>query len=227
MIASDKLGDILTVHMEMPQESFLRPPKSVNYPPEWRKYDREIPTISLDLLSHLYSMSYYLTGKEIKKVNSSMKKYSKFNVVDDVKVMLDYDDGSSGMMWVSKVALGNRNGLTINIHGSKASAKWVQEEPEKLYVCYDNGQRCVIDRANNLSISNSRIYNRMIPGHPSGFIEAFANCYYSIAEALTDFKHGKDYNSNPDIWNIENERKSILFQHAVVKSSVEDKSITL
>lgn len=220
MIKNGDLGEILTIHLEMPQESFLRPPKSVDYPPEWRKYDKEIPTIMLDLMSHLYSLSYFLTGKDIVNVQSTMKKYSKYNVIDDVKVFTEYEDNSSGFMWVSKVALGNRNGLAVKIHGSKASMKWVQEQPEKLFINYSTGQKCVLDRGSNLSISKNRIYNRMTAGHPAGFVEAFANCYYNIGDSLADFKNGKNYNLNPFIWNFENEKKNVEFLHRVVEGYI-------
>lgn len=227
MISEGILGKVINIHLEMPQESFLRPPKSVNYPPVWRKKDGNIPVILLDLASHLLSLSKYLTGKRIKSVYSVLKSFSSYNVVDEVKVILDYEDEATGFLWVSKVALGNRNGLKVSIYGTKASAVWIQEEPEKLYVNYRNGRKCILDRGANLEISKVRLYNRMTPGHPAGFIEAFANLYYEIANALESYLKGKSYFVNPVIWTFKDEKESFKVLDAIVKSSIVNNKVEI
>ena len=40
---------------------------------------------------------------------------------------------------------------------------------------------------------NYKRYNRFKAGHPSGFMEAFANIYVDIADALGDYKKNKKY----------------------------------
>lgn len=225
MVLGGKLGEIINIHLEMPQESFLTPPKSVDYPPVWRKKDGVIPGILLDLTSHLFSLSYFLTEQRIKKVFSQFKKFSSYNVVDDVKVIADYNDGATGFFWVSKTALGNRNGLKLSVYGREASAIWVQEEPEKLYINKKDGIRSILDRGSNLEISKIKIFNRMIPGHPSGFIEAFANLYFEIANALEAFFSDKDYKKIPLIWTFEKEKENFKFLDAVVRSAESGKAV--
>jgi predicted dehydrogenase len=219
MILDGVFGDIINVHLEMPQESFLRPPKSIDYPPAWRKKDGFIPGVLLDLASHLLSLSKYLVGKRIKSVYSVFKSFSPYKVVDEVKAILNYEDETTGFLWVSKVALGNRNGLKVSIYGTKASAIWIQEDPEKLYVNYSDGRKCILDRGTNLDVSKIRIYNRMTPGHPAGFVEAFANLYYEIANALKRYLRGEPYDVSPLIWTFEKEKESFRVLDAIVKSS--------
>lgn len=225
MIFDGNLGKIINIHLEMPQESFLSPPKSVHYPPAWRKKDGLIPGILLDLSSHLFSLSHFITGKKIIKVFSLFKKFSVYDVVDDVKVIADYSDGTTGFFWVSKTALGNRNGLKVSIYGTESSAIWIQEEPEKLYINKKDGTKSVLDRGGNLEISKIRIFNRMTPGHPSGFIEAFANLHFEIANSLETFFSGKNYKENPLIWTFEKEKENFKFLNAVVKSAKDGKAI--
>lgn len=219
LIVEGHFGKIINMHFEMPQESFLNPPRSVDYPPAWRKKDGLIPSVLLDLLSHLFSISQYVSGKEISRLFSRFNKFSQYQVVDDVKVIVDYTDDTAGFFWVSKTALGNRNGLKFSVYGEKASAAWVQENPEKLSLCYKNGSTQVIDRGNSPSISGVKIYNRMTPGHPSGYIEAFANLYCEIAGALDEFRAGKDYKANPLVWSFEREEQNFRFLSAVVDSA--------
>ena len=45
LVLNEALGKINHIRLTMPQESFVRPPKSVLYPQSWRKLDYEIPTI--------------------------------------------------------------------------------------------------------------------------------------------------------------------------------------
>jgi len=219
MISDGKFGEIINIHLEMPQESFLTPPKSIDYPTAWRKKDGAIPVILLDLLTHLFSLTHFIAGKRIKKVFSQFKKFSTYHVIDDVKVIADYNDGTAGFFWVSKTALGNRNGLKLSIYGKKASAIWFQEEPENLYLNKNDGTKRVLNRGGNLAISKIRIFNRMTAGHPSGFIEAFANLYFEIASSLEDFLKGKNQKENSVIWSFKKEKENFKFLNAVVESA--------
>ena len=227
-ILQGDFGEILNIHLEMPQESFLRPPKGVkNYPPKWRKKDGPIPGILLDLMSHLFSLMKFLTEKSIKKVYSVCRNFSSFEVVDEVKVIAEFTDQTLGFFWVSKTALGNRNGLKVSIYGTKASALWVQEDPEKVYVSDADGKKCIWDRSNiEFPPQKKKLYNRMTPGHPAGFIEAFANLYWDIAKALEKFKAGESYKQiSPLIWTYEREKENFKFLSAVVKSAKENKEV--
>jgi len=229
-IMKEELGKIVNVHLEMPQESFFRPPKGIKeYPPKWRKKDGPIPGILLDLMSHLFSLLKFLTSKNIRKVYAIQKSFSSFGVVDEVKVITEFTDDTVGFFWVSKTALGSRNGLKVAVYGTKASALWVQEEPEKVYVNYANGKKCIWDRSNvEFPQQKQKLYNRMTPGHPAGFIEAFANLYWDIAEALSLFKAGKNYKEvSPLIWTFEKERENFKFLTAVTKSAEEKREVII
>ncbi len=190
-IKNKELGEILHIRLKMPQESFLRPPKSIKYPQKWRLKDGFIPMISLDLGAHLHHLAYFLLQEEPIKVMATYDKFSKYNVVDDVNMFLEYKSGLKGNMWLSKTALGNRNGLHIEVYGSKASASWHQENSEKLELSYNSGQKVIIDRGSDIEMIDNPLYNRMTPGHPAGFIESFANLYNDIANSLEKFKNNK------------------------------------
>jgi len=225
-IKNKELGDILSIRLKMPQESFLRPPKSVKYPQKWRLKDDFIPMISLDLGSHLHHLSYFLLGEEPTEIMAQYSHFSKYDVVDDVDMLLKYPSGISGNLWLSKTALGNRNGLHIEIYGTKASASWHQETPEQLEFSYSSGQKVIIDRGSDVEMIANPLYNRMTPGHPAGFIESFANLYNDIANALENFFDKKPY-LNDYVYGFEHASNGIILLHCASLSHNKSKYIKI
>lgn len=211
-ILNKELGDILHIRLKMPQESFLRPPKSIKYPQKWRLKDEFIPMISLDLGAHLHHLAYFLLEEEPDKVLATYNSFSKYNVIDDVTMLLEYNSGIKGSFWLSKTALGNRNGLHLEIYGSKASAIWHQENPEKLEFSYFTGQKTIIDRGSDIEMIPNPLYHRMTPGHPAGYIEAFANLYNDIANCLDEYFSKKEFN-NSYVFGFEHAKNGIILLH--------------
>lgn len=219
MTLDGHFGKVLQCHLEMPQESFLNPPKSIDYPPAWRKKDGAIPSILLDLLTHLFSILHFVSGEKVTKLFAQFSCFSKFHVVDDVKITVNFRSGAAGFFWVSKTALGNRNGLRFSLYGDKVSATWCQESPERLILNQKNGDTRILQRGSLPALSCVKLYNRMTPGHPSGYVEALANLYCKIADALDDFFMGKDYKRDALIWGLEKEKENFNFMSAAVKSA--------
>lgn len=217
-IKNKELGDILHIRLKMPQESFLRPPKSVKYPQKWRLKDEFIPMISLDLGSHLHHLAYFLLQEEPNKVIATYDSFSKYNVVDDVNMFLEYNSGIKGNIWLSKTALGNRNGLHIEVYGNLASASWHQENPEKLEFSYATGQKTILDRGSDIEMLPNPLYNRMTPGHPSGYIESFANLYNDIANALEEFKVNNSF-ENKYVYSFNHAANGIKLLHCASLSN--------
>ena len=40
-------------------------------------------------------------------------------LVDDIMMWLEFEDGMKGSFWMSKSALGNRNGLKLRLYGTE------------------------------------------------------------------------------------------------------------
>jgi len=216
-IENGELGDIINIKLEMPQETFLRPPKSVKYPQPWRLKDDYIPMICLDLGTHLHHLAYFLIGEEPTEVIGHFSTFSSYDVIDDVKMLLNYENNKKASLWVSKSALGHRNGLSIEVYGTKGSAVWVQEKAEELKLSFSDGEKKTIDRGNDCLIANEGRYNRMTSGHPAGFIEAFANLYLDIATLFDDYNNGKKLNSKY-VFGIEHAKNGLKLFHKAKES---------
>jgi len=182
MVRVGGLGRILSIQIEMPQEGYLRENAKVQ---EWRLTDGVIPSVHLDLGTHLHNLIYFITGDHPINLASTMHRYSDFGVVDDVNCLAEYSTGFSVNMYFGKTAIGHRNGLRIRINGSHASAEWVQTNPEELQIATCKGQRGTLDRSSpECFIASQARYQRFKVGHPAGFIEAYANLYSDLADAL-------------------------------------------
>lgn len=191
-IATGELGRVEQIHIEMPQEGFARLNREGEpiVPQQWRLRDELVPTISLDLGVHVHHVIDFLTGAkplEVVAIQSSLGRFRE--VVDNTMCIARYENSLECSIWFSKAALGYRNGLKVRVFGEKGSAEWVQMEPEVVVLndCY--GHKSVVDRADiKVSIANLPRYNRFKAGHPSGFLEAFANLYADIANELEAFQ---------------------------------------
>jgi predicted dehydrogenase len=186
MIRNGVLGDLNQIHVEMPQETFAR--SGVNLQ-AWRQVDYSIPTVSLDLGVHVYHLLGFLTDNA-KVMSKELKEFSAFNslgVVDNVYAWADLSGGITFAGWWGKTSLGYRNGLRVRVFGSKGSAEWEQSKPEYLTVARSDGGKEIIERGReDLLICNAPRYNRFKPGHPAGFVEAFANLYLDFHDTLNE-----------------------------------------
>ena len=220
LIRRGVLGRILHFQAEMPQEGFRRVDAQGKQPvPQaWRLSDRSIPVIYLDLGVHLHHVLHYLTEQHPLEVVADQRSYGWFEVMDNVTCLCRYTDGIQGQIWFSKSALGQRNGLRFRIYGSEASAEWYQANPEEVVLSFVDGRRQILDRAATVEVANLKRYNRFKAGHPAGFIEAFANLYGDIADALALYQDAGTWVSD-EVFSADLAAEGLLALEAMVRSS--------
>lgn len=217
------LGPLEQITVEMPQEGFARITNKDEpvVPQEWRLHDGQVPTVSLDLGVHLHAIVRFLTGQQPRQVVAMSNTFGNFHqIIDNVSCLARYSDGLACSMWYGKTALGHRNGLRVRLYGKLAGAEWYQEAPEVLNIADNHGRRYTLDRASpDIAVANAPRYTRFKAGHPAGFIEAFANYYNDIAEALTLHKEGAKTIDNPYVFGIDDALEGITMLEAISRSS--------
>ncbi|MBY0308164.1 MAG: hypothetical protein K2Q09_05435, partial [Phycisphaerales bacterium] len=109
---------------------------------------------------------------------------------DDAAVLVRMSGGAKAVLSVCQVAIGEENNLTLRVHGEKGSLWWRQEEPNHLTVATLDGTTKVLARGSGFG-SPADGATRLPPGHPEGFIEAFANVYRGFAAAVRAHKEGE------------------------------------
>jgi predicted dehydrogenase len=221
LIKKGVLGRIRHFQAEMPQEGFIRTDARGNklVPQSWRLADGAIPTIHLDLATHLHQLVHYLTRQSPTDVVADHDSHGWFpHIVDNVTCLCRYTEGIQGQMWFSKSALGHRNGLRLRIYGSSASAEWFQANPEELILSFPDASRRIVDRAGGVEVAGSPRYTRFKAGHPAGFIEAFANLYSDIASCLRQHASTGGWASE-EVFGAETALEGLRMFDAMVRSS--------
>ncbi len=225
-VAAGEIGEVFKIMAEMPQDSYLRLKNQgrTSSIQSWRLVDGEVSCLSLDLFVHLHSLVSFIVSARPQSVNAWSRAISGVapGLVDEVDAIIRYDKNLIVNAWYGKAALGYRNGLKIRVFGSKGSYEWVQEDPETVVHANAVGDSLTIDRISTSSaITTESRYNRFKAGHPSGFIEAFANYYWDIAEAV----HASNLNEYTLSTGVAVE--GIAVCHAIQQSSLDGRPVSL
>lgn len=218
MIREGRLGPVQQIQIEMPQEGYLR--LGAN-PQAWRRVDYAVPTVSLDLGVHVHHLVDFLTaGRKPQRLVGDQSSYGQFGgLIDNVYSLAHYEDDIRVNAWWGKTALGLRNGLRIRVFGESASAEWFQMDPENLNWADNDGRHCVLDRGSGEAKTAQALrYNRFKAGHPSGFIEAFANLYADIAGELRSLKDGQ-YERSEFVFGATQSREGLHFLEKISESA--------
>lgn len=219
MIREGHFGELQQIHIEMPQEGYLRLGAD---PQEWRRHDYAVPTVSLDLGVHVHHLVDFLTsGNKPLRLVGDQSSYGQFEgLVDNVYCLAQYSNDLRLQAWWGKTALGHRNGLRVRVFGSKASAEWYQMKPEDLMWADNDGHYFVLDRGSGEArIAQEHRYNRFKAGHPSGFIEAFANLYADIAEDIRSLQQNRSA-GNKYVYSSDHAKEGLEMLEGISRSAL-------
>jgi predicted dehydrogenase len=231
MVQKGVFGALHQIHIEMPQEGFLRrnADDTPITPQYWRLTDGPVPTLSLDLGVHVHSLLHFLTGKSPVEVSATSQSYGNFpQIVDNVSALVSCEDGLHCNVWYGKTALGQRNGLRVRLYGEKASVEWAQENPEVVQFADNKGRRMTIDRSSpDTTVANQKRYGRAGAGHSAGFVEALSNYYDDVASALHQREEKATSWPNPYILGLPESREGLELVEAIERSRRERRWVNL
>ena len=109
---------------------------------------------------------------------------------DNDSVLVEYDNGASGIYWTSQVAIGCDNSLRLRVYGSKGTILWFQETPEKITVIDNDGTIREVHRGYGAVTPDAAKYGRLPSGHTEGWLEAMGNLYDSFGACVLAKKEG-------------------------------------
>lgn len=233
MVREGELGEIRKVVTEYLQGWLSdKEEEKGNKQAEWRADPAKAGNAGCmgDIGTHAFQLSEYITGKKAEKLYSQLNTYVEGRLLDDDgNVILNYEDGVKGSIVASQVALGEENSLSIRIYGTRGSLLWKQMEPNSLIVRWKDKPMQVYRTATAFNALGKIVddHSRLPAGHPEGFIEAFSNLYRNFALNLQALKEGKKHNPLLDYPGINDGIRGMKFLEAVVKSSREEKWISI
>ncbi|MBM4202958.1 MAG: Gfo/Idh/MocA family oxidoreductase [Gammaproteobacteria bacterium] len=166
-----------------------------------------------DIGSHAENLVRFVSGLAIDRVCADLSTFVPGRRLDDDgNVLLRFSGGAKGVIGASQVAFGEENALSLRIYGERGSFTWTQQEPNSLILRLD-GQPMQTLRTGSSGLSVSTLAaTRLPPGHPEGFLEAFANLYRNFHADI----RGESGALYPQ---LEDGLRGMRFLDCVVKSS--------
>lgn len=215
------LGEVRMIMAEYPQDWLLEALENKNG--IWRT-DPKYTGISNcvgDIGTHIENTISYITNLRITSLCAVLNNYGMDQKLDtNASVLLQYDNGASGVYWSSQVAIGCENDLKIRIFGTKGSLEWEQKNADYLKLAFLNQPVRILSKGKGYLYPESQTAIRLPCGHPEGYYEAFANIYTSFNDALINLKTGnKKAHDKFDFPSIEAGLDGMKFIHGCVESS--------
>jgi predicted dehydrogenase len=217
MVQSGKLGQVRVVQVEYPQDWLTRAIEADGQKQAaWRTDPSRAGAGALgDIGSHAFQLAEFVTGMRIRELFADLDTFVAGRRVDDnAHILLRFVGGAKGMLWASQVAPGNDNGLRIRVYGADGGLEWRQEDCNALYWAPFGEPMRRIVRGGPQPNSTSDSLSRLPPGHPEGYIEAFANVYNEVAQCIRhpECRHLLD-------WNLSDGFRGVRFIAAAQESA--------
>lgn len=232
MIAGEELGRILKVVVEYPQGYAITAlqEQEDGAISNWRM-DPAVSGVSNcmgDIGSHAENLARYITGLEIEELAADLSTFIPGRPLDDDgNMLLRFKGGAKGILYASQISTGDENNLNIRVYGTDASLEWHQEHPNELIVKFAEQPRQIHRRGNVYNSETCQSATRIPFGHPEGFIEAFANVYMGVAEAISDEVEGTyPRDEGYDFPDVQDGIQGMAFIEAAVKSSQQNSAWT-
>ncbi len=145
-----------------------------------------------DLGTHCFHLSEFVTGRRVAALASDLQTVVPGQRLEDnAHILLRYDNGARGAMWVSAVAAGEQVGLRLRVYGEKGHIAWEQSDPDKLrFALQGEASRTLVGGQSGLSPAAKRA-TRIAAGLPEGYLEAFATLYRDYADILAQLPHSR------------------------------------
>ncbi|MBA2675804.1 Gfo/Idh/MocA family oxidoreductase [Ramlibacter sp.] len=177
-----------------------------------------------DIGSHAENLVSTVTGLEIEAVCADLGALVPGRQLDDdAAVLLRFAGGARGVLTASQIMTGLENALRLRVSGTRGTIEWNQEEPNRLLHFPDDGPARILTRASPWLSEAARAASRIPPGHPEGFLEAFANVYLGVAAAIRALQGVAPANAAHHVHpGIADGLRGVRFIEAVVASAASE-----
>jgi len=226
MVAAGELGNVRLVQAEYPQDWLTEAAETTgSKQAEWRTDPaRSGAGGSIgDIGTHAFNLASFVSGLEVEKLSADMQSFVEGRRLDDnAHVMLRFKGGARGMLWCSQVAPGNENALRLRIYGDKGGLEWSQEEPNTLWFTPFGEPTRKLTRGNAGTGAAAGRVSRIPPGHPEGYLEAFATIYSEAALAIRARQASEEQPGEVIYPDVQDGLAGVAFVDACVRSSGRD-----
>lgn len=223
MVANGDLGEIRLIQAEYPQDWLTeRLETSGQKQAAWRTDPARSGAGGCigDIGTHAYNLACFVTGLELDELLAQLSTFVEGRLLDDdVQILLRWKGGAKGMLWASQVAVGNENGLTLRVYGSKGGLEWAQENPNHLWFTPHGRPKQLLTRGGAGALVEAGRVTRIPSGHPEGYLEGFATIYAEAARAIRAAETGRKQDLAVIFPTIEDGLAGVKFIDAALRSS--------
>ena len=204
MVASGALGKIRLVNMQFAHGFHSAPVEQTTPGVKWRVDPAFAgPSYVLgDLATHpLFIAEVMAPDLRIKRLLCARQSFveGRAPLEDNAQVMIEYEGGAFGSLWVSAVNAGSMHGQKVRIVGEKASVEWWDEHPNQLRYEVQGEPTRILDRGMPYLDAAALADDRIGAGHPEGLFEAWSNLYARFALAM-EAHDDRDPGRVGDMW---------------------------
>ena len=197
MVKKGMLGDIRIVDMQYTHGFNSGDDTDAGEAVKWRTNPETAgPTFVLgDIGTHLYYLSeIVLPELKVSKLLCDRKAFipSRAPLEDNATVLMHYNNGARGRLWVSSVNAGNMGSQRYRFVGSTASVEWTDTHPDQLIYEVQGEPNKVLHHGMPYLEEESLAVDRMGALHTEGLGDSWANIYLWIAQAIDAKQRGDE-----------------------------------
>ena len=184
MIEDGKIGHILTVMAEYPQDWVIRAAHNGEHPERTWRFDSNASGVSAstaDIGTHLECLIHHGTGLVVKKVLANLTPIPAYMPLEtNTQVLCQLSGGIPASIWASQVAFGHECSVSLRVFGDKGALEWCHDNPNRLKYTPADEPEQYLTPARSFIVDDVRHMSRIVAGHPEGFFEAFATYYHAF-----------------------------------------------
>lgn len=177
-----------------------------------------------DIGSHAENLVSTVTGLELSHICADLTTFVEGRLLDDDgNLLLRFSNGAKGVLISSQIQVGDENDIRLRVFGTKGSLAWYQEDPTYLIHRPMAEPMRILKPGNDYLSAAALKAGRIPPGHPEAFLEAFANIYLGVAEAIRAKKSGQALGElEGDFPTVYDGARGVHFIEKTVESSKTD-----
>ena len=194
-VHSGLLGNIRKVMVEYTQDWLMEPlEQHGNKQALWRTDPARAGLGGCvgDIGTHAANLLEFVTERRIEALCADLSSFvAGRRLDDDGNILLRLEGGAKGTLVCSQIACGEENRLSIRVYGSRSGLEWHQEEPNTLLYKEAGRPWARLRTGQGYLGSAARAAARLPPGHPEGYLEAFANIYRGLIADVRRVERGE------------------------------------
>ncbi len=240
MVQSGEIGDLFILQGSYLQDWLL-------FPTDWNwRLEPELGgTLRAvgDIGSHWLDLMTFITGLRVEEVYADFQTFHKTRkkpakpvetftgkllqpsdyidqpiyTEDYATILLNYENGVSGVVTVAQVCSGRKNRIYFEINGSKSSLVWDGERPNELWIGQRSGPNQVMLKDPSLLTPEARETAAYPGGHNEGFPDTFKQLYKKIYNYIFN----GDFSRKPDFPTFADGHYEMVLCEAIERSAKE------